>query len=50
MVRRDGKVVRLAGYGVANLEHGVRVTPQTDGKVSSLIISVPEELTLRKLP
>lgn len=29
MVRRDGKVVRLAGYGLANLEHGVRVTPQT---------------------
>lgn len=29
MVRRDGKVVLLAGYGMANLEHGVRVTPAT---------------------
>lgn len=29
MVRRSGKVVLSAGYGVANLEHGVRVTPQT---------------------
>jgi CubicO group peptidase (beta-lactamase class C family) len=29
MVRNDGKVVLRQGYGVANLEHGVRVTPQT---------------------
>jgi CubicO group peptidase (beta-lactamase class C family) len=29
MVRHDGKVVRCQGYGVANLEHAVRVTPQT---------------------
>lgn len=29
MVRHDGEVVLSAGYGLANLEHGVRVTPQT---------------------
>ncbi len=29
MVRRDGKTALLAGYGTANLEHDVRVTPQT---------------------
>src|SRR5206468_119314 len=29
MVRHDGQVVLCQGYGVANLEHGVRVTPQT---------------------
>src|SRR4029434_3188219 len=29
MVRHDGKVVLLRGYGIANLEHGVRATPQT---------------------
>ena len=29
MVRHDGKVVICQGYGVANLEHAVRVTPQT---------------------
>jgi len=29
MVRHDGKLVLCQGYGVANLEHGVRVTPQT---------------------
>src|SRR4029077_3739685 len=29
MVRHNGKVVLLRGYGIANLEHGVRVTPQT---------------------
>jgi CubicO group peptidase (beta-lactamase class C family) len=29
MVRRDGKVVLCQGYGVANLEHAARVTPQT---------------------
>jgi D-alanyl-D-alanine carboxypeptidase len=29
MVRHNGKVVLAAGYGFANLEHGVRVTPQT---------------------
>ncbi|MEY2519903.1 MAG: hypothetical protein QOF24_1662 [Verrucomicrobiota bacterium] len=29
MVRQNGKVVLSAGYGIANLEHGVRVTPQT---------------------
>jgi CubicO group peptidase (beta-lactamase class C family) len=28
-VRRDGKLVLCEGYGIANLEHGVRVTPQT---------------------
>ena len=29
MVRHDGKVVLCQGYGVANIEHGVLVTPQT---------------------
>jgi D-alanyl-D-alanine carboxypeptidase len=29
MVRYDGKVALVAGHGIANLEHGVRVTPQT---------------------
>ena len=29
MVRHDGKVVLCQGYGVANVEHDVRVTPQT---------------------
>lgn len=29
LVRHDGKVVLAAGYGVANLEHNVSVTPQT---------------------
>ena len=29
MVRHEGKVVLSEGYGMANLEHGVRVTPQT---------------------
>lgn len=29
MVRHNGKVVLAAGYGIANLEHGLRVTPQT---------------------
>ena len=29
MVRHDGKVVLSEGYGIANLEHGIRVTPQT---------------------
>ena len=29
MVRYNGQVVLCQGYGVANLEHGVRVTPQT---------------------
>lgn len=29
MVRQNGKVVLSAGYGMANLEHGVRVTPET---------------------
>jgi D-alanyl-D-alanine carboxypeptidase len=29
MVRRQGKVVRAEGYGVANLEHRVPVKPQT---------------------
>jgi CubicO group peptidase (beta-lactamase class C family) len=29
MVRHDGKVVLCQGYGAANVEHGVRVTPQT---------------------
>jgi len=29
MVRHDGKVALCRGYGVANLEHGARVTPQT---------------------
>ncbi len=29
MVRHDGKIVLCQGYGVANVEHGVRVTPQT---------------------
>ena len=29
MVRQDGKVVLSAGYGMANLEHDVRVTPET---------------------
>ena len=29
VVRHDGKVVLCQGYGVANVEHAVRVTPQT---------------------
>jgi CubicO group peptidase (beta-lactamase class C family) len=29
MVRHNGKLVLCQGYGVANVEHGVRVTPQT---------------------
>jgi CubicO group peptidase (beta-lactamase class C family) len=29
MVRHNGKVVLADGYGFANLEHRVRVTPQT---------------------
>lgn len=29
MVRHEGKVVLSEGYGIANLEHGVPVTPQT---------------------
>ena len=29
MVRHDGKVVLCQGYGVTNVEHGVRVTSQT---------------------
>jgi CubicO group peptidase (beta-lactamase class C family) len=29
MLRHDGKVVLCQGYGFANVEHGVRVTPQT---------------------
>jgi CubicO group peptidase (beta-lactamase class C family) len=29
MVRHEGKVVLSAGYGLANVEHGVRVSPQT---------------------
>jgi CubicO group peptidase (beta-lactamase class C family) len=29
LVRSGGKVVLSAGYGMANLEHGVRVTPET---------------------
>lgn len=29
MVRKDGKVVLAAGYGSANLEHDVKVTPKT---------------------
>jgi CubicO group peptidase (beta-lactamase class C family) len=29
MVRHNGKVVLAAGYGFANLEHNVPVTPQT---------------------
>jgi len=29
MVRQDGKVVLCQGYGVANIEHGILVTPQT---------------------
>ncbi len=36
MVRQDGKVVLSAGYGMANLEHGVRVTPQTVFQSGSL--------------
>ncbi len=29
MVRHNGKVALLRGYGIANIEHGVHVTPQT---------------------
>ncbi|HZE14005.1 MAG TPA: serine hydrolase domain-containing protein, partial [Chthoniobacterales bacterium] len=29
MVRKNGEVVLSAGYGIANLEHDVKVTPQT---------------------
>jgi hypothetical protein len=98
-VRKDGEVVLSAGYGIANLEHDVKVTPKTvfqsgsvgnrgggppgnnlawsetvshaafgdtffeedsdrtvrfirarGGRVTAAIISVPEELTLRRLP
>ena len=36
MARHDGKVVLSAGYGLANLEHGIRVTPQTVFQSGSL--------------
>ena len=29
LVLKDGKVIKEKGYGTANLEHGVPVTPQT---------------------
>ena len=29
LVRKDGEIVHSAGYGIANLEHGVKVTPKT---------------------
>ena len=29
LVRHEGRIVHCAGYGLANLEHGVKVTPQT---------------------
>ncbi|MFN2622386.1 MAG: serine hydrolase domain-containing protein [Chthoniobacterales bacterium] len=29
MVRKDGELVHCAGYGLANLEHDVKATPQT---------------------
>lgn len=29
LVIKDGKVLREKGYGLANIEHGVKVTPQT---------------------
>lgn len=35
-VVRAGKVVKAAGYGVADLEHGVPVTPQTVFKIGSV--------------
>ena len=31
LVRKDGEVVLSAGYGIANLEHGVAVTAQRPG-------------------
>jgi len=36
MVRHNGKVVLCQGYGVANMEHAVRVTPQTVFQSSSI--------------
>ena len=36
MVRKNGQLVFGAGYGIANLEHGVRVTPQTVFQSASL--------------
>jgi D-alanyl-D-alanine carboxypeptidase len=36
MVRHNGKVALLRGYGIANLEHGVGVTPQTVFQSGSL--------------
>src|SRR4051812_25601890 len=29
LVRKDGEIVHSAGYGIANLEQGVKVTPKT---------------------
>ena len=36
MVRRQGKIAICAGYGIANLEHDVPVTPQTAFQSGSL--------------
>ena len=36
LVRHEGRIVHCAGYGLANLEHGVKVTPQTVFQSGSL--------------
>jgi CubicO group peptidase (beta-lactamase class C family) len=36
LVRHEGQTVHCAGYGVANLEHGVKVTPKTVFQSGSL--------------
>lgn len=36
LVRHEGQTVHCAGYGLANLEHGVKVTPQTVFQSGSL--------------
>jgi CubicO group peptidase (beta-lactamase class C family) len=35
-VVRAGKVIKVAGYGIADLEHGIPVTPQTVFKIGSV--------------
>src|SRR5512138_1712347 len=35
-ILKNGEPVRLQGYGVANLEHGIPVTPRTVFKIASL--------------
>jgi D-alanyl-D-alanine carboxypeptidase len=35
-VLKDGKTIKVRGYGVANLEHGIEVTPDTVFRVGSV--------------